>query len=91
MQTLLPYETVSNYIHLGVYVPVTKEGNIVVDGILAYCYASSDHDMAHFAMAPIQWFPEMIHWIFGKDDGSPAYVNTVKNLGQLAQLLQMKN
>ena len=62
----------------------------MVDGILASCYASSDHDKAHFAMAPIQWFPEMIHLIFGRDDGSPAYVNTVKSLVKLAQLLQMK-
>ena len=76
MQTLLPDDTVSNYFHLGVYVPVTKVGNIVEDGILASCYASSDHDMAHFAMTPIQWFPEIRHWIFGKDDGSPAYANS---------------
>ena len=47
--------------------------------------------MAHFAMKPIQWFPEMINWIFGKDDGSPAYVNTVKGLEKLAQLLEKKN
>ena len=38
---------------LGAYTPLTKEGNIVVDGVLASCYAFSNHDLAHTAMAPI--------------------------------------
>ena len=41
------------YLYIGVYVPVTMEGNIVVDGILASCYPSSNPDVAHFGMAPI--------------------------------------
>ena len=82
---MLSDETLSNYIHLGVYVPVTREGTIMVDGILASCYASSDHDMAHFAMAPIQWFPEIIHWIIGEDEGSPIFVNILKGFGKLDQ------
>ena len=41
---------------LGTYVPLTEEGNIVVDGVLASCYASFDHDLAHITMAPIQLF-----------------------------------
>ena len=32
--------------------PLTEEGNIVVDGVLASCYASFDHDLAHIAMVP---------------------------------------
>ena len=60
----------------------------MVDGILASCYASSDHDMAHFAMAPIQWFPEIIHWIFGEDEGSPIFVNILKGFGKLNQSFQ---
>ena len=36
----------------------------MVDGILASCYASFDHDLAHIAMTPIQWFPEIIEGIF---------------------------
>ena len=68
---------------LGAFMPLTMEGNIMVDGILSSCYASFDHDLAHFAMIPMQWFPQMIKWIFGEDNGSPIYVNIVKGLGRL--------
>ena len=53
---------------VGAYVPFTDEGNIVVDAILAFCYASFDHDLSHFAMAPMKWFPEFIEWIFGDNN-----------------------
>ena len=65
---------------LGAYVPLTEEGNIVVDGVLASCYASFDHDLAHITMAQIQLFPEIIEGIFGKEKGSLAYVNIAKEL-----------
>ena len=42
---------------------VTRDGNIVVDGVLASCYASVDHDLVHIAMAPI----EMVPWNDGMD------------------------
>ena len=64
---------------------MTNGGKIIVDGILASCYASSGHDVAHFVMAPIHWFPEMMNWTFGKEDGSPAYVNILKGLKKLAK------
>ena len=54
------------------------EGNILVDGILASCYPSSNHDLAHFGIAPIRWFPEIIEWIFGEDDGFQGYVKINK-------------
>ena len=37
--------------------PLTAEGTIVVDGVLASCYASFDHDWAHLLTTPIRWFP----------------------------------
>ena len=61
--------------------PLTKGGNIVVDGVLASCYASFGHDLAHFAMKPIQWFSEMIPFNAG-DDGLSTYMMTVKKLGR---------
>ena len=61
--------------------PIIKEGNIVVDGILASCYADFDHDLAHLTMMPMQWFPEMIDWIFGNGTGFPAYVRIARKLG----------
>ena len=33
--------------------PLTKEGKIVVDGVLASCYADFHHDMAHLTMTPM--------------------------------------
>ena len=59
------------------------EGNIVVDGVLASCYPSTYHDMAHIGMAPVQWFPEMIEWIFGDDNGLFAYANILEYVGRL--------
>ena len=57
----------------GACVPLTRGGNIIVDGVLASCYASVDHDLAHFVMTPIQWFPEIMQWIFGEVNGSSAF------------------
>ena len=61
---------------------MTDEGNIVVDGILASCYASFDHDLAHFAMTPMKWFPELMEWMFGENNGIQGYVSFVKILGR---------
>ena len=65
---------------LGAYVPLTLEGNLVVDKILGSCYAQIDHNLAHTAMKPIQWYPEILKWIIGVDDGSPTYVTTAKEV-----------
>ena len=65
------------------FAPLTTEGNIIVEGVLSSCYASFDHDLAHIAMKPIQWFPALIQWIFGEDDGLATYVGTTKLLGKL--------
>ena len=61
------------------------EGTIIVDEVLASCYASFDHHLAHIAMTPICWFPGVMEWIFGWDtsNGSPAYVNMIKDFGKL--------
>ena len=68
---------------LGAYVPLTLESNIMVDGVLASCHASSDHDMAHFAMMPMIWLSEKLEWIFGKNNGIPLYVNLAFDLGNM--------
>ena len=68
---------------LGAYAPLTMEGNIVVEGVLASCYGSFDHDLAHIAMAPIRWFPGMIEWLLGDEEDSPAYVNIAQVLGKI--------
>ena len=74
--------SISNFTMQGAYVPLTMEGNIVVDGILASCYPSCYHDLGHIGMLPIQLFPTIMEWIFGEDNGSSTYANIVNELGQ---------
>ena len=54
----------------------------MVDGVLASCYPSVDHDLSHIGMTPMRWFPEMTSWIFGEDDGVQAITNIAENIGR---------
>ena len=54
----------------------------MVDGVLASCYASFDHDVAHISMTPVQWFSDVIQLIFGQDYIQSAYVMMVKDIGR---------
>ena len=65
----------------GAYNPLTVEGTIVVDGIVASCYASYDHDLANWAVSPLKWFPEMLEWIFDEAD-EMVFVDIAKHLGK---------
>ena len=66
----------------GAYVPLTSEGNIIVDGVLASCYAHSpDHNLAHFGMTPLRCFPDIMQCIFGEDIEFPVYVKIIYDLG----------
>ena len=71
------------FLIVGAYTPLTNEGNIVIDGMLASCYAFSDHNLAHITVTPMLWFPEMIEWIFGMEKVSQGYVNILTDLGKL--------
>ena len=53
----------------------------MVDGILASCYPSTNHDLAQIGMLPIKYFPVIMEWIFGEDSGSSAYSNIANYLG----------
>ena len=63
--------------------PLIAEGKLLVDGVLASCYASSDHDLAHLTMTPMQMFPTLMDWLFGEDIGYPVYVSTLRKLGMM--------
>ena len=56
------------------------DGNIVVDGILTSCYASYDHDLAHIGMTPLRLFPVIMNWMFGFENGFPAYIKIAESL-----------
>ena len=58
------------------------EGNIVVEGALASCYASTYHDVAHHVMLPIRWFPAITNWLFGEDKEYAVYVQMTEELGK---------
>ena len=65
---------------VGAHVPLTMEGNIMVDGVLASCYAFTNHDLAHLGMSPMRIYPEIVEWIFGKDKESQGFMNIVDNM-----------
>ena len=67
----------------GAYVPLTKEGNIIVDGVLTSCYADFHHDVAHLTMTPMQRLAEALEWVFGADAGFSNYVNIAREFGIL--------
>ena len=54
---LVPSRVVSieTVVKQGVYAPMTAQGNVVVDDVLASCYAQIDsQDTAHWAFAPVR-------------------------------------
>ena len=66
----------------GAYLPVTMEGNIVVDRVLASSYSSVDHDLAHIALLPVRQFSAMTEWIFGEENESSVFFNIVKGISK---------
>ena len=66
----------------GAYVPLTMEGNIIVDGTLVSCYASCHHDLVHILMTPIRWSPNIKDWIIGEKNGFPIFVTIAEDVGR---------
>ncbi|XP_043247312.1 tiggy-winkle hedgehog protein-like [Amphibalanus amphitrite] len=78
-----PIVSVQPTISTGAYVSLTAEGTIVVDGVLASCYASFDHDWAHAFTAPLRWMPELFESHATRDDDGPRpVVETLKSFGR---------
>ena len=65
------------------------DGNIIVDGVLASCYPCSHHDLAHISMTPIRWFPQMMKWIFGEENGFLVVVKVAEDLEYVSTFGQM--
>lgn len=56
---------------------------MVVDGVLASCYPSVPHDLAHMGMTPIRLFPSILSGFFGNDNGFSVFVKVAENTGRL--------
>ena len=69
-------------IPLGAFTPVTMEGNIMVDRVLASCYVFHNHDLAHLLMSPIRWFPDMLPWILGTNNEMHGFVSIAEDVGK---------
>ena len=54
----------------------------MVDRVLASCYDSIHHDVAHTLINPFQWYPGLVEWMFGDGSGSPAYVGIFEALNR---------
>ena len=68
---------------LGAYTPLTMEGNIIVEEVLASCYAFGNHDFAHVGVTPIRWFKRiMMKLIFGQNNGFSVYAITAEAMAQ---------
>lgn len=74
-------ESIHAVISTGAYVPLTSEGTIVVDGVLASCYASFDHDWSHALSSPLRWFPSFFTGLTEDIDGPRDSVEQLKLVG----------
>lgn len=74
--------------HEGSYAPLTTHGTMVVDRVLASCYAViEDHELAHWALAPAR----LAHWVsaavFGSEQQQQEKVEQVEGVHWYSRLL----
>ena len=74
----------------GIWAPLTMDGTLLVDGLLASCYASFSHDVSDLALAPVKMFPGMLldDEESVKVDGCREVVKLQKKLGTAIGLRQ---
>ena len=74
----------------GTWAPLTMEGTLLVDGLLASCYASFPHALSELAYAPVKMFPRILldDEESVKIDGCREVVKLAKKMGTAMGLRQ---
>ncbi|CAL8240898.1 unnamed protein product [Merluccius merluccius] len=68
----------------GLYAPLTLHGSLVVDGVLASCYAAVDQPrLAHWALAPLRLVQRLLGPAGPQTDGLHWYPWVLQRLGRL--------
>ena len=66
---------VESFVDAGVYAPLTAEGTVVVDGVVASCYAEvQSHNMAHMAIWPYRMWKQYVDSATYTTQDMPIYV-----------------
>lgn len=68
----------------GLYAPLTQHGSIVVNGVLASCYAAVDsHHLSHWVLTPLRFFYSLIGPSGVQEDGLHWYPWLLHKLGKM--------
>nr|XP_057938582.1 indian hedgehog B protein-like [Doryrhamphus excisus] len=81
--TLAVVTSVEEKQSIGLYAPLTQHGSIVVNNVLASCYAAvDDHHLAHWGLAPLRFFYTLMGPAEQQTDGVHWYPWLLKHVGE---------